>query len=93
MTGQQGQGEAERGDLGERQVDEDHLAQQHVQSEIAVHADQDEAGRERRRHEREHLQHRASSPARRGGDRAGLSAPQALKAFARLSVHRSINLK
>jgi hypothetical protein len=47
---QDGVDRAERRDLGERQVDEDHLAQEDVDAEVAVDADQDQAHRQRRQH-------------------------------------------
>jgi hypothetical protein len=65
MTGQQGQGEAERGDLGERQVDEDHAAGEHVQAEIGVDPREDQAGQERQGQQVEHAALSAPRPGRR----------------------------
>ena len=45
---------AERGDLGERQIDEDDAPLDDVHAEVGVDAGEDEAGDERRRQELEH---------------------------------------
>ena len=51
---QQRDGGAERRDLGERQIDEDDAALDHVHAEVGVDAREDQAGSERRREKREH---------------------------------------
>jgi hypothetical protein len=53
---QQRDGGAERCDLGEREVDEDDAALDHVHAQVGVDAGQDQAGRERRRQEAEDVE-------------------------------------
>ncbi len=43
--------EPERRHLGEREVDEDDLTRQHVEAEVGVNRDDDEAGDQRRQEE------------------------------------------
>ena len=54
VTGQQRDRDAERGDLGQREVDEDHAAREHVQAEVGVDAGQHEARQERQREQIDH---------------------------------------
>ena len=60
VSSQERDRDAERRDLGERQVDEDHAAGQHVQAEVGVDAGQHEAGEEG---QREQVDHGAASSA------------------------------
>jgi hypothetical protein len=48
-------GRPERGDLGERDVDEDDLARDHVDAKVGVDARQDQAHQERRPHQGEEV--------------------------------------
>src|SRR5258707_15867576 len=45
-SGQEGHADAERGHLGQGQVDEDDPARQHVQAQVDVDAGEDQAGQE-----------------------------------------------
>ena len=53
VAGEQRDGRAERGDLREREVDEDDPALDHVHAEVGVDAGQDEAGQKRAERETE----------------------------------------
>ena len=44
-----GDGHAERGELGEGEIHKDHLAQENVQTEVAKHTCEQEAGHKRGR--------------------------------------------
>jgi hypothetical protein len=59
MAEEEGRGRAERGDLRQREVDEDHVAAQDVQPEIRVDADQRDAGSRGQREEGEGVDHGA----------------------------------
>ena len=48
MAEHEAHGGAERGDLGEREIDEDHPPRQHLQPEISVDADEADRDQERR---------------------------------------------
>ncbi len=47
-------GHPQRGELGKREIHEDHLAQEHVQTEVAEHTREQQAGRERGREQVDH---------------------------------------
>ena len=61
----EGDRRAERGDLRERQIDEDDFARQHLDAEIGVDADETDRHEERRPEKCERLAHRAAAGQRR----------------------------
>ncbi len=58
---QERRGGAEGGDLGQRDVDEDDLARQHVDTQIGVDAREDQAHEERRPQERQEIGEHAAA--------------------------------
>jgi hypothetical protein len=54
-------GRAERRDLRQREIDEDHFARQHLDAEIRMDAGQAHRHQEREQQERERLAHRAAA--------------------------------
>ena len=57
---QHGDGGAERGDLRQREVDEDHAALHHVDAEVGVNAGEDQAGDEGRQQRSSDMSHSQS---------------------------------
>jgi hypothetical protein len=69
VAGEKRDGYAERSDLGERQVDEDHAPREHVEPEINVNRRQDQAGQQRSPEQLHHpavLTERRPAPGRGG---------------------------
>ena len=58
---EEGRGGPERGDLGQRDVDEDHLARDDVEAQIGVDAREHQAHQERHPHQREQVARHAAS--------------------------------
>jgi hypothetical protein len=56
MAGEHFDRDAERGDLCQGEIDEDHAARQHVQAEVRVDAGQHQAGEQRPEQELDHGQ-------------------------------------
>ena len=74
VPGQERDRDAERRHLGERQIDEDHAARQHVQAEIDVDRGQDEAGEARRPQKLDHRNGPQRPPASASVSRRTLSS-------------------